>query len=84
MPEPISRRAILLVGEIFVVTSDAPSFSGSPFAAGERVTLQRVDYSYYDGINVYVFEANDGEQKSFELHDNDPIDKLTSIFATLN
>jgi hypothetical protein len=76
------RREALIVGDAYRVLQTIESVpDGSSFIVGEAVTLRAVQYSPYDSAHVYVFEASDGDPKSFWLHDDKPLTILRETFA---
>lgn len=77
------RRTALREGGKFRVLRDAPGVpDGPPFKLGEKVTLRTVGYSHYDSSHVYAFEGEDRVHKSYWLHDDEPLERLTSTFES--
>lgn len=69
------------MGGTYRVLREAQSFpSGPDFKVGEVVRLRHIGYSHYDNSHVYTFETEDGGQKSYWLHDDEPLEQLTSTF----
>lgn len=77
------RRTALREGGTVRVLMDARSFPAGPhFEVGEKFTLRTVGYSHYDNSYVYSFEGEDKVQKSYWLHDDEPLERLTSTFES--
>jgi hypothetical protein len=77
------RRTALGEGVIYRVMREAPSFpKGSHFNVGEEVRLRHVGYSPYDTAHFYTFRVHGGAEKSFWLHDDEPLERLTQTFAS--
>jgi len=76
------RRTTLREGCTFRVLTDARSFPPPNFKAGEELTLRSIEYSRYDCSHVYTFEGDGGVQKSYWLHDDEPLERLTSVFES--
>ena len=77
------RRAALAEGATYRVMRDALSLpTGVHFKVGEVVRLRHVGYSHYDNSHAYTFEDQDGAEKSYWLHDDEPLERLTDTFAS--
>lgn len=76
------RGTALRTGWTFRVRTDARRFPPPHFKVGEELTLKSIQYSRYDSAYVYTFQGKDGAQKSFWLHDSEPLERLTSIFES--
>lgn len=76
------RSTALRAGETFRVLADARSFPPPHFKVGEELTLQSIEYSRYDSAYVYMFEGEGSVQKAYWLHDDEPLERLTSVFES--
>ena len=77
------RKTALAEGSTYRVMREAPStLSGPSFAVGEEVQLSHVGYSHYDNSHVYIFRSQDGANKSYWLHDDAPLERLTGTFRS--
>lgn len=75
------RRTALEAGATYRVAVPARSIPEGPdFVVGEDVRLRQVGYSHYDSSHVYIFEAPDGRQKQYWLHDDEPLETLHEAF----
>ncbi|MFL5328955.1 MAG: hypothetical protein ACJ8C4_08555 [Gemmataceae bacterium] len=50
---------------------------------GEIVTYQQCGYSHYDSTSIYAFTNEYGVERSWWLHDDEPLEKWRDVFATI-
>ena len=77
-----SRKTAMTIGEVFRVLREAPSYPTGSFHVGDEVRLVHIGYSHYDNAHGYTFDAEDGTRKSYLLYDDEPVDRLSTIFAS--
>jgi hypothetical protein len=54
------------------------------FRNGEVVVFGRDYYSHYDGLSVYSFRSQTGEERFWALHDDEPGDKWRTYFERVD
>lgn len=54
------------------------------FVAGEILVYERYYYSHYDNSSAYGFRAENGEEKEWWLHDQEPTDSWEQFFEPIN
>jgi len=77
------RRTALVEGATYRVMREAESRpDGAPFKIGEAVRLRQIVYSHYDNSHVYTFEEQGEAERSYWLHDDEPLERLTETFGS--
>lgn len=70
------------VDRTYRVLQEAPSYSGTgQLIMGEILKFVGSSYGTYDGVSVYVFTGESGEEKTWALHDDESLDSWTDIFT---
>ncbi len=52
-------------------------------APGEVVTYQQCGYSRYDSTSIFAFTNEEGVERSWWLHDDEPLENLRDVFAAI-
>ncbi len=76
------RRTLFAVGARYRALQDYSVATSvrSQFGSGDILTFKSVSYSRYDGMHAYIFQASDGTDKDWLLHDTQPIDTWKTFF----
>ena len=78
------RRTLFTVGSKYRVSKDTVTANWS-FVAGEEVEFVAAGYSRYDSDWVFTFRSlSSGEQRSWLLHDDEPIALALEVFVAVD
>jgi hypothetical protein len=53
----------------------------SIFKADEVLKYENAEYSRYDNSTMFFFKAKGGHQKTWWLHDDEPVEKYKDLFV---
>jgi hypothetical protein len=74
------RGSPFVAGHHYRVLKDAPSYHGR-LHAGELLRYFGAYIGTYDGVSVYAFTNEDGQERTWILRDDEPLESWSSIFA---
>jgi hypothetical protein len=75
------RGSPLFEGQAYRVLVVAPSYPHGDFSPGEVLKYYGASYSHYDNMSVYVFTNADGQERTWVLFDDQPLESWSSVFA---
>ena len=76
------REVPFIVGQRYRVIRTARSHDGS-LTVGESLKYLGANYGHYDEVSVYVFVTDSGEERTWMLYDDQPLELWSSIFQPL-
>jgi hypothetical protein len=81
---PTWRGSPFRVGGRYVTTKSVRSFpADESLCEGEIVVYQGSGYGRYDSSSIYAFTSESGQERSWWLHDDEPMEQWLSLFAEL-
>jgi hypothetical protein len=78
----LSRDSPFVRGHRYRVVQDAPSYSGY-LAAGECLMYFGAYIGIYDGVHVYAFTNEHGQERTWLVRWDEPRDKWSKVFTAL-
>ena len=81
---PTWRGSPFRVGARYMMTKSVrSSLADESLCEGEIVVYQGSGYSRYDSLSIYAFISESGQERSWFLHDDEPMEDWPSLFAEL-
>jgi hypothetical protein len=76
------RGSPFVAGNWYRVLSPAPSYPwGNNLSTDELLKYFGASYSHYDSMTVYVFTNAAGQERTWILYDEEPLDEWRTHFA---
>lgn len=79
----VSRGSPFALSGRYRVLRAAPSYKGH-LIPGEVLTYHGASYSHYDNLSVYIFITAEGLERTWALHDDEPLEQWSSIFEVVS
>ena len=76
------RGSPFIVGNRYRVISAARSYTGS-LTVGEILSYYGAAVGIYDNISAYVFSTDDGQERTWILCDDEPLELWLTIFKAV-
>lgn len=70
-------------GQWYRVLRAAPSYPPGDLSPGEIRKYYGASYSHYDNMSVYVFINANGQERTWALFDDEPVEAWLIIFAAM-
>lgn len=81
---PASRGCPFRVGSRYMTTKWVRAFPpDESLPEGEIVVYQGSAYSFYDSLSLYAFVSESGQDRSWSIHDDEPMDLWRGVFVEL-
>ena len=81
---PTWRGTPFEIGQRYRVLKAASSLPPEQsLVPGEVVTYQQCGYSRYDSTSIYAFTNEHGVERSWWLHDDEPLENWRGVFAAI-
>src|SRR6185503_5409752 len=76
------RGSPFVKGRRYRVLREAPSYAGT-LSAGEVVEYFGAYYGIYDGVSVYAFTNDQAQERTWMLHDDEPLERWSDVFEAI-
>ena len=73
------RGSPFALGQRYRVIAAARSYSGS-LVVGEVLKYFGASYGIHEEVSVYVFVNDDGQERTWLVYDDDPLEAWSSVF----
>lgn len=74
------RGSPFVAGRRYRVLKDAPAYEGR-LSPGEVVKYFGAYVGIYDGVSVYAFTDEHGQERTWVLRDDEPLESWSSVFS---